>query len=111
MIEIAGYVAACDTAARTDRIIAICEELGIAVLADKGYVGAGGIFETPIKRTAGCELPEKYRAFNKGHARLRVAVVRGVAKLKTWRIFRHARCSPNWLTSGVAAVLTLTVYT
>ncbi|MER7773039.1 IS5/IS1182 family transposase, partial [Kitasatospora phosalacinea] len=24
-----------------------------------------------------------------------------------WRIFRHARCSPNWLTSAAKAVLTL----
>ncbi|KQV19089.1 IS5/IS1182 family transposase [Kitasatospora sp. Root107] len=97
------------TATRTHRIIAICEELGIAVLADKGYVSAGGTFETPIKRAAGCELPDKYRAFNKVHARLRVAVERGVAKLKTWRILRHARRSPNWLTSAVAAILTLTL--
>lgn len=32
---------------------------------------------------------------------------RGIARLKRWRIFRHARCSPSRMTSLTKAVLTL----
>lgn len=98
------------TATRTHRIIAICEELGIAVLADKGYVGAGGTFETPIRRRAGSELPDKHKAFNTVYARpaspggTRGRQAQDVAHLPA------RRCSPNWLTSATAVVLTLTVY-
>ncbi|PAZ11788.1 IS5/IS1182 family transposase, partial [Streptomyces sp. SA15] len=34
-------------------------------------------------------------------------VERGVARLKSWRIFRRARCSPNRMSSVAAAILTL----
>ncbi|MFC5809403.1 IS5/IS1182 family transposase, partial [Streptomyces heilongjiangensis] len=34
-------------------------------------------------------------------------VERGVARLKSWRIFRRSRCSPNRMSSIAAAVLTL----
>ncbi len=37
----------------------------------------------------------------------RAPVERGVARLKSWRIFRRARCSPTRLTMIAAAVLTL----
>ncbi|MGW3422461.1 hypothetical protein ACWDSC_31030, partial [Streptomyces phaeochromogenes] len=37
----------------------------------------------------------------------RAPVEGGVARLKSWRIFRKARCSPNRMTSIAAAVLTL----
>lgn len=40
-------------------------------------------------------------------ARLRYPVERGMATLKRWRIFRHARCSPNRLSSAAKAILTL----
>ncbi|MBB4893148.1 hypothetical protein FHS39_002179 [Streptomyces olivoverticillatus] len=99
------------TAAREHEVVSTCEELGIAVLADKGYIGAGGSVETPFKAAMGCELTEKLRRFNKVHARLRAPVERAFARLKSWRIFRHARCSPNWLSSVTAAILTLTVHT
>lgn len=99
------------TAARDHGIIATCADLGISVLADKAYVGAEGTVEAPIKARQGCELPDKHKRFNKVHARLRAPVERAFARLKSWRIFRHARCSPNWLTSAAAAILTLTVHT
>jgi hypothetical protein len=47
---------------------------------------------------------------NKAHARLRYPVERGMARVKTWRIFRKARCSPTWLTTAARAVLTLESY-
>lgn len=37
------------TAARTYRTVVVCEQFGIAVLADKGYV-VGGTLENPIRR-------------------------------------------------------------
>lgn len=99
------------TAAREHGILATCGELGITVLADKGYAGADGSVQVPFKAKPGRELPDKLKKFNKVHARLRVPVERAFARLKGWRIFRHARCSPSWLSSAVAAVLTLTVHT
>ncbi|MEU5084582.1 MULTISPECIES: transposase [Streptomyces] len=37
----------------------------------------------------------------------RAPVERGVARLKSWRVFRRARCSPNRLSSIAAAILTV----
>lgn len=99
------------TAAHEHGIITTCESLRIAVLADKAYAGAGGTVEAPVKARQGCEPPGKHKRFNKVHARLRAPVERAFARLKSRRIFPHARCSPNWLTSAVAAILTLTVHT
>jgi transposase len=98
-------------AARTHRIMEICEELGFEVLADLGYVGAGGTVITPIKRAPKMELSDKHKASNRVHAGLRAPVERGFAKIKNWRILRHARLSPNRLTAVAAAILTLTIYT
>ncbi|MET8249366.1 transposase family protein [Streptomyces sp. NPDC005202] len=92
------------TAARTHRIVQTCVRLGVPALADLAYTGAGGTFAVPTRRpprTAG------QRSLNKAHARLRYPVERGMATLKRWRIFRHARCSPNRLTSTAKAILTL----
>ncbi|MEU9482049.1 IS5/IS1182 family transposase, partial [Streptomyces sp. NPDC048191] len=49
----------------------------------------------------------KEKSLNKAHARFRCPVERGVATVKRWRIFRHARCSPNRLASAARAILTL----
>ncbi|MEU3133340.1 IS5/IS1182 family transposase, partial [Streptomyces sp. NPDC006854] len=37
----------------------------------------------------------------------RAPVERSIARLKSWRIFRRARCSPNRMTAIAAAILTL----
>ncbi|MCC2280712.1 transposase family protein [Streptomyces sp. ET3-23] len=95
------------TAARTHKIITICERLKIPALADRAYEGAGGTFCTPFKRHCGRELTAKQKAVNRAHARLRSPVEQTFARLKTWRLFRKARCSPNRLTSMTQAVLTL----
>ena len=44
---------------------------------------------------------------NRALAAARAPVERGVARLKSWRIFRRSRCSPNRMTSIAKAILTL----
>lgn len=95
------------TTARRHRIIATCTRLGTPVL---GYVGAGGTFAVPRRRRPHQDLTAGQRSLNRAHARLRYPVERGIARLKTWKIFRRARCSPNWLTQAAKAVLTLESY-
>ncbi|MFJ2095321.1 transposase family protein [Streptomyces sp. NPDC087901] len=47
------------------------------------------------------------RTVNRALATSRAPVERGMARLKSWRIFRRSRCSPNRMTSIAKAVLTL----
>lgn len=47
------------------------------------------------------------KTVNRALAAARAPVERGVARLKSWRIFRRSRCSPNRMTSIAKAVLTL----
>lgn len=95
------------TAAGTHRIIRICERQGIPVLADRAYMGAGPWVTTPVRRPPGRGLTPIQRTVNRALSAARAPVERGVARLKSWRIFRRARCSPNRMSSIVAAVLTL----
>jgi transposase len=95
------------TAARTHRIIRICERQGVPVLADRAYMGAGPWVTTPIRRPPGRDLTLTQRTVNRALSAARAPVERGVARLKSWRIFRRARCSPNRMSSIAAAVLTL----
>ncbi|WP_331747036.1 transposase family protein (plasmid) [Streptomyces sp. NBC_00853] len=95
------------TAARRHRIIATCIRLGIPVLADKAYQGAGPQIAVPARRRPRQDLTIKQRSVNRAHSRLRWPVERAIARIKTWRIFRKARCSPNNLTSIAKAILTL----
>jgi hypothetical protein len=44
---------------------------------------------------------------NRALAAARAPVERGVARLKSWRIFRRSRGSPNRMTSIAKAILTL----
>ncbi|MEU9057285.1 transposase family protein [Streptomyces sp. NPDC048384] len=98
-------------AAREHDIVATCAQLDLEVLADKGYAGAGGTVITPIKRRPKTELSDKHKASNRVHAALRAPVERAISRIKQWRIFRHARISPNRLSSVSAAILTLMIYT
>lgn len=92
------------TAARRHRVITTCIRLGLPVL---GCLGVGGTFTTPQRRRPRQELTLQQRALSKAHAHLRYPVERGMAHLKTWRIFRKTRCSPTRLTTAAKAVLTL----
>jgi hypothetical protein len=95
------------TAARTHKIIRICERQGVPVLADMAYIGAGEWVTTPKRRPPQGELTPTEQTVNRALSAGRVPVERGIARLKSWRIFRRARCSPNRMTSIAKAVLTL----
>ncbi|MFJ9901264.1 transposase family protein [Streptomyces sp. NPDC091280] len=95
------------TAARTHRIIRICERQGVPILADLAYQGGGPWVTTGIKRRPLQELTSTEKTLNRALAAARAPVERGVARLKSWRIFRRSRCSPNRMTSIAKAILTL----
>ncbi|MFJ3786222.1 transposase family protein [Streptomyces sp. NPDC090093] len=95
------------TAARTHRIIRICERQGVSVLADRAYIGAGPWATTPIRRLPNRDLTTTQQTINRALSAARAPVERSVARLKSWRIFRKARCSPNRMTAIAAAILTL----
>lgn len=95
------------TAARTHRIIRICERQGVPVLADRAYIGAGPWVTTPIRRLPNQDLTTTQRTINRALSAARAPVERSIARLKSWQIFRRARSSPNLMTVIAAAILTL----
>ncbi|GAA3858474.1 hypothetical protein GCM10023084_10180 [Streptomyces lacrimifluminis] len=95
------------TAARTHRIIRICERQGVPILADLAYQGGGPWVSTGIRRRPLRELTPTEKTLNRALAAARAPVERGVARLKTWQIFRRSRRSPNHMTSIAKAVLAL----
>ncbi len=95
------------TAARTHLIIRICERQGVPVLADLAHQGADPWLTTGIERRPLQELTPAEKSRDQAPAAARAPVERGVARLKSWRIFRRPRCSPNRMTSIAKAVLTL----
>ncbi|MFF7082101.1 transposase family protein [Streptomyces lavendulae] len=92
------------TAARTHRI---CERQGVPIVADRAYQGAGPWVTTGLKRPPGGELTPTQRTVNRALAAARAPVERGMARLKSWQIFRRSRMSPNRMTVIAKAVLTL----
>ncbi|GAA3543569.1 hypothetical protein GCM10022295_26780 [Streptomyces osmaniensis] len=80
---------------------------GSADPGDRAYIGAGTWVTTPARRPAGSELSLTQQTVNRALLKARVPVEGGIARLKSWRIFRRARCSPNRMTSIAAAVLAL----
>ncbi|MFE9491263.1 MULTISPECIES: transposase family protein [unclassified Streptomyces] len=95
------------TAARTHRIIRICERQGIPILADRAYTGADPWITTGRRRPPCGQLTPTERTVNRALATSRAPVERGMARLKSSRIYRRSRCSPNRMTSIAKAVLTL----
>ncbi|MFL9684740.1 transposase family protein [Streptomyces sp. KL110A] len=95
------------TAARTYRIIRISERQGVPIVADLAHQGAGPWLTTGIKRKPLKELTPTEKTHNRALATTRAPVERGVARLKSWRIFRRSRWSPNRMTSIAKAVHTL----
>ncbi|GGU12292.1 hypothetical protein GCM10010272_66920 [Streptomyces lateritius] len=86
------------TAARTHRIIRICERQGVPILADRAYQGAGPWVTTGLKRPPGGELTLTQRTVNRALVAAPAPVERGMARLKSWQIFRRSRISPNRMT-------------
>jgi hypothetical protein len=71
------------------------------------YIGASEWGTTSKRRPPQGELTTTEKTVNRAPAVARVPVERGIARLKCWRIFRRARCSPNRMTSIAKAILTL----
>ncbi|WP_326616876.1 transposase [Streptomyces anulatus] len=94
-------------AAHAHRIIRICERQGVPILADLAYQGGGPWVTTGIKRSPLHNLTSTVKTLNRALAEARAPVERGVARLKSWRVFRRSRCSPNRMTSIAKVVLTL----
>ncbi|GAA2412260.1 hypothetical protein GCM10010420_46870 [Streptomyces glaucosporus] len=93
--------------ARTHKIIRIRERQGVPVLADMAYTGAGNRVTTAERRPPNGELTPTERTVNRALSAARAPAERGIARLESWRIFRHARCSPNLMAVLAEAVLTL----
>jgi len=89
------------TAARAHRILHILQAAGLTVLADKGYIGAGGMVIVPVK---GRNLPDDRHDYNRAHAALRGPAERANAQLKQFKILTRLRCSPAKATQTVRAV-------
>ncbi|MFD9676601.1 transposase family protein, partial [Streptomyces sp. NPDC059981] len=70
-------------------------------LADRAYQGAGP-WVTTRRRTHPTQ-----RTVNRALAQARAPVERGMARRKSWQIFRRARISPNRMTVIAKAALTL----
>lgn len=97
------------TAARTHGIIDIIDALtaaGVRVWADKGYQGAGSTVIVPY-RGRWKNLSQGKRAVNRSHAKIRAVGEQPNATLKTWRLLRKLRCSPNRTTPRVQAILSI----
>ncbi|GGW91242.1 hypothetical protein GCM10010321_00400 [Streptomyces chartreusis] len=92
---------------RAHRIIRICERQGVPILTDRTYMGVGPWVTTPPRRLRGRDLTPNQQTISRAPAAARAPVERGVARLKSWRIFHKSRCSPNRMSSISAAVLTL----
>ncbi|MEU1853876.1 transposase family protein [Streptomyces sp. NPDC019990] len=95
------------TAARTHRIIRIRGRQGVPILADRAHQGASPWVTTGLKRPPGGELTLTQRTVNRTLAAPRAPVERGMARLKSWQIFRRSRISPNRMTVITKTVLTL----
>jgi len=93
-------------ASASHRIIRICERQGVPSLADRAYQGAGPWATTGLKRPPGGELALTQRTVNPALAAARAPVDRGMARLKSWQIFRRSRISPHRMTVITKAVLT-----
>ncbi|MFE2144217.1 transposase family protein [Streptomyces sp. NPDC059456] len=71
---------------------------GGPLFADRAYTGTGSWVTTGLKRPPGGELTLTQRTVNRALAAARTPVERGMARLKSWQIFRRSRISPNRLT-------------
>lgn len=71
------------------------------------YIGAGDWVTTAKRRPSGGELTTTEQTANRALSAARAPVERGMARLKSWQIFRRSRISPNRMTVIARAILTL----
>ncbi|MGW0858104.1 transposase family protein [Streptomyces sp. NPDC002690] len=95
------------TAARTHQILRTCERQGTPILANMAYIGAGDWVTTAKRRPPGGELNPTEQTANRALPAARAPVEQGIARLKSWQIFRRSRISPNRMSVIARAVLTL----
>ncbi|MEU5560989.1 transposase family protein [Streptomyces globisporus] len=95
------------TAARTHKVLRICERQGVPILADMAYISAGDGVTTAKHRPPGGELTTTEQTANRALSAARAPVERDMARLKSWQIFRRSRISPNRMTVIARAILTL----
>ncbi|MFF3744726.1 transposase family protein [Streptomyces kronopolitis] len=95
------------TPARTHRIFRTCERQGVPPLRARppGQRPCLGNHRHQTQTAEGLTTTD--RTLNRALAEVRAAFERGVARLKSWRIFRRSRCNPNRVTSIATAILTL----
>jgi hypothetical protein len=101
-------------AAREHGIPAALEAAGISALADTGYQGGGPSITVPQRRRRKNRETGKYRPLsaaqkevNTAHARLRGPGERANAELKSWKVLRKIRSSPNQAGPLINAIQTL----
>lgn len=101
-------------AAREHGILTAFTTVGVHALGDTGYQGAGPSVVVPQRRRRKDPGTGKFRPLstaqkivNTAHARLRGPGERANAQLKSWKILRKIRSSPNHATRLVNAVQTL----
>ncbi|WP_158710393.1 transposase family protein [Streptomyces sp. NRRL F-5126] len=75
--------------------------------SDRAYQGAGSRRSTGRIGPPGGHLASTQRTANRALATSRAPVQRDIAPVKSWRIFRRSRISPNRMTSVTKAILTL----
>lgn len=95
------------TAARTHRIVRICERRGVPVLTDRAYQGTGPWVTAGRKRPPGGQLSPTQQTLIRALAASRAPVERGMERLKSCHIFRASRISLNRMMSIAKAVLSL----
>lgn len=96
--------------------LATLTSAGRLVLVDRCYTGIGSGISTPIMatgrdRTTGAftrrVLSANEKAVNAAHGRLRAPGERANAQLKSWRVLRQLRMSPEKTTAVVHAITAL----
>ncbi|MEC3996360.1 transposase family protein [Actinacidiphila sp. DG2A-62] len=93
------------TAARTHKIIRICERQGVPILADRAYQDAGTWVTTDARQS---RISRQPGAASTGLSpKPAPPFERGMARLKCWQIFHRSRIGPNRMTVIAKAVLTL----
>ena len=104
------------TCARAHGLLDALASCPTLVLADKGYHGSPTGICTPFTASrrdpatglfASRELSGNERAVNCAHAKLRAHGERANATLKTWRVLRRVRMSPEHTTDLVHSVTAL----